>query len=176
MSTESVDKQHQRRQPAPRELSFWVTEQAVYGVILVGGLILVAGSHGDASWATFWLVVVTVAVFWAAHVFAGVVAHPAVLRGSSHALVDAIKEAVHNARGLWVSAFVPLLILALGAFGWINDAIAILLAILSGIAVLIVIGYLAFWRAGYGVLGRLVGGAITGLFGVVLFIVKALVH
>lgn len=177
MSTKSADANHHVTHPhGPRSLSFWVTEQAVYGVILVGGLILVAGSHGDASWWTFWTVVVTVAVFWLAHVFAGIVAHPSVLRGKTGGLKKAIRESVNNAHGLWVASAIPCMILALGALGWIYDGIAILLAMLSGIAVLFAIGYLAFWRAGYGILGRFVGATITGTFGLLLFIVKALVH
>src|SRR5262245_62038436 len=47
----------------------FATEEAVYGVILVAGMIVVAGSHGDSSWTVFTTVVVTVLVFWAAHVY-----------------------------------------------------------------------------------------------------------
>ena len=86
--TESVDETTPARTIDP---AFWVSEQAVYGVILVGGLILVAGEHGDASWDTFWTVIVTVFVFWLAHVFAGVVAHPEFLQGKNGALKTAIR-------------------------------------------------------------------------------------
>ena len=97
MSIEPVDESTHAR---PRSMAFWVTEQSVYGVILVGGLILVAAEYGDASWKSFWAVASTVAVFWAAHLFAGVVAHPRVLRGETGGLSHAIRESVRHAREL----------------------------------------------------------------------------
>ena len=53
----------------------FATEEAVYGVILVAGMIVVSGGHGESSWSVFSTVIVTVLVFWAAHVYAGTVAH-----------------------------------------------------------------------------------------------------
>ena len=173
MSTESVD---ETTPAAGTDPAFWVSEQAVYGVILVGGLILVAGEHGDASWDTFWTVLVTVLVFWLAHVFAGVVAHPEFLRGVNGSLPRAIRSSVHHARGLLVAAVPPCLVLFLGSWGIIDDGVAIELALWSGILVLAWLGFLIFWRAGYGILGRLLGALITGGFGVILIVVKAIVH
>lgn len=173
MSSESVDETTPARSIDP---AFWVSEQAVYGVILVGGLILVAGEHGDASWDTFWTVIVTVFVFWLAHVFAGVVAHPEFLQGKNGALKTAIRTSVGHARGLLVASIVPCAVLFLGSWGIISDTIAFELALWSGILVLTWLGFLIFWRAGYGIFGRIVGALITGGFGVVLIVIKAIVH
>ena len=52
----------------------FVTEQSVYGVILVAGMIVVAGAADATSFTVFVIVVVTVLVFWGAHVYAGTVA------------------------------------------------------------------------------------------------------
>ena len=66
----------------------FATEQSVYGVILVSGMIVVSGD------ARFDLVgglldrVITVIVFWMAHVYAGTVAH----HGLDHGRVLGIRE------------------------------------------------------------------------------------
>ena len=43
--------------------SSFATEEGVYGVILVAGMVVVAGSGGDSSWGVFTTVVATVVVF-----------------------------------------------------------------------------------------------------------------
>lgn len=173
MSNESADQATPVRITEP---AFWISEQTVYGVILVGGLILVASEYGVASWDTFWTVIVTVLVFWAAHVFAGVIAHHKFQLGVNGSLPEALREALGGARGLLLSAILPCFILFLGSAGVIGDPQAIELALWSGILVLAWIGFVIFWRAGYRWIGRIIGAVVTGGFGVVLIIVKALVH
>ncbi len=46
------------------------TEPAIYGVVLVAGLVVVVGESAEASWDVFAKVFLTVLVFWAAHVYA----------------------------------------------------------------------------------------------------------
>lgn len=50
------------------------TEEGIYGLILVAGLVAVAGTSGLSSIRTLVFVLVTVAVFWVAHVYSGTVA------------------------------------------------------------------------------------------------------
>ena len=50
------------------------TEAAVYGTILVSGLVAVSSAHGETSLVVLVTVAVTVLVFWGAHVYAGTVA------------------------------------------------------------------------------------------------------
>lgn len=61
------------------------TEEGVYGVILVAGMIVVSGSHELDAWSVFITVVSTVLVFWAAHVYAGTVAHHRIVDGHDRA-------------------------------------------------------------------------------------------
>lgn len=44
------------------------TEAAVYGTILVSGLVAVSSAHGETSFVVLLTVAVTVLVFWGAHV------------------------------------------------------------------------------------------------------------
>lgn len=159
-----------------RSRANWLTEQGVYGVILVSGLILVSDSDENTSWDTLFTVIITVIVFWAAHLFAAVIAHPRML-GETHAEFWAVlRDAERHARGLLIAAVLPCAILLLGALNWVGDRDAVSLALWSGVALLTVLGFLAFWRRGYGLLGRLVGAVATGAFGIVLIVVKAAIH
>src|SRR6478736_3257657 len=78
----------------------FVTEEAIYGVLLVSGMIIVAGSYGSSSWQVFWTVVITVVVFWAAHVYAGTVSRHGLAIGRVMALRPAFVEAFEHSLGL----------------------------------------------------------------------------
>lgn len=155
---------------------YWLTEQGVYGVILVSGLILVSDSDNHSSWDTFFTVVVTVIVFWAAHLFAAVIAHPRMLGESRAEFWAVARDGERHARGLLIAAVLPCAILLLGASDWIGDRDAVSIALWSGVVILAVLGFVAFQRRGYGLAGRLLGAVATGAFGVVLIVIKALVH
>lgn len=156
--------------------SFWVTEQSVYGIVLVSGLLLLADEKSENSWNSFFLVVATVLIFWAAHVFAAFVAHPRFLSGDHSSLGTILGHALRQERGLLVAALIPCGILLLGSTGLLDDQTAIELALWSGVGILAVLGYVAFSRAGYGWVGRVVGTVITMSFGIMLIIAKALFH
>src|SRR5690242_1351432 len=93
----------------------FVTEEAVYGVILVDGMILVSGGHGATAWSVFWTVIGTVIVFWAAHVYAGTVAHHGLDHDRMISLGEAFRGSLRRSLGLLASALIPSFILLLGA-------------------------------------------------------------
>lgn len=154
----------------------FVTEESVYGVILVSGMIVVSGGHGASSWSVFWTVVATVIVFWAAHLYAGTVAH----HGLDHERVVGLREAFRGAfrrsLGLLASALIPSFILLLGATKAIPDALALWTALWAGVAVLAVLGYIAFQRRGAAWPMRIVGALATAGFGVAMIVLKAVIH
>ena len=90
-----------------------LTEEAIYGLILVSGMIVVSGQSGTASIEVLVTVIVTVAVFYAAHVYAGAVARLAAVGRTGH-LRHALAHAARQSSGLLVAAVVPVVILALG--------------------------------------------------------------
>lgn len=152
----------------------FATEESVYGVLLVAGLIVASGAIHSTSWQLFWTIVVTVAVFWMAHVYAGTVAH-----GLDHdrilGLGESFRAALKRSWGLLASAFVPLSILLLGATEVVPDAVAIWSALWAGIAVLAVLGYVMFLRRGASLPIRLLGGVVTAGFGMLMMLLKAIV-
>ncbi|HEX5858682.1 MAG TPA: hypothetical protein VFY91_11295 [Microbacterium sp.] len=154
----------------------FATEQSVYGVILVSGMIVVAGTHDSTSWEVFWTVVITVVVFWLAHVYAGTVAHHGLDQGRLLGLRESFSEAVAHSWGLLASALIPCLILLLGATEAVPDYLAIWFALWAGVLVLAILGYIAFARRGAAWPIRVLGGLTTAAFGLVLMLMKALIH
>ena len=154
----------------------FVTEESVYGVLLVSGMIVASGGDGESSWRVFWSVAITVVVFWAAHVYAGTVAH----HGLDHDRVVGLKEsfgiAMLRSRGLLLSSAIPLFILLLGATRAIPDPVAIWTALWAGVVVLAVLGFIAFHRRGAPWLVQVVGSLITAGFGIALIVLKAVIH
>ena len=154
----------------------FATEQSVYGVILVSGMIVVSADARSTSWEVFWTVVITVIVFWLAHVYAGTVAHHGLDHGRVLGIRESLREAIAHSWGLLASALIPSFILLLGATEAVPDYAAIWLALWTGVLVLAVLGYIAFARRGASLPVRVLGGLTTAAFGLVLMLLKALVH
>ena len=154
----------------------FVTEESIYGVILVSGMILVTGSHGASSWQVFWQVIGTVLVFWAAHVYAGTVARHGLEHGHVIGIRAAFRESFRRSLGLVASAMIPSFILLLGATKAIDDSVALWIALWVGVLVLAVLGWIAFARRGSSWPIRLAGAVGTAAFGLVMILMKAFIH
>ncbi|KHK97243.1 hypothetical protein LK09_13315 [Microbacterium mangrovi] len=154
----------------------FATEESVYGVILVAGLIVVSGSHGATAISVFWTVLITVVVFWLAHLYAGTVAGHGIAEGEVVGLGDAFFAAFRHSLGLLFSAAIPCLILLFGATDVINDTVTIWLALWTCVAVLAVLGFIAFTRRHAPWYMRIIGAITTAGFGLVMIVAKAFVH
>lgn len=168
------------RTPPPLANEFvrttFVTEESVYGVILVSGMIVVAGGPGSNAFEVFWKVLGTVIVFWAAHVYAGTVARHGLDDERIMGLREAYRASFRRSLGLLASAMIPSLILLLGATRAIPDAYAIWTALWAGVVVLAVLGWIAFARRGSPWPIRLAGSLGTAAFGVAMIVMKAFIH
>ncbi|MFE6965860.1 hypothetical protein ACFVAJ_12135 [Agromyces sp. NPDC057679] len=154
----------------------FVTEESVYGVVLVSGMIVVAGTHGSSSWEVFWIVAITVVVFWAAHVYAGTVSRHGLAIDHVMPLRQAFDAALNHSLGLLASALLPSLILLLGALRVVPDALTIWLALWAGVLVLAVLGFVAYRRRGAPLHKQLLGAVTTAAFGLVMIVLKAFIH
>ena len=148
----------------------------MYGVILVSGMIVVAGTHGATSWSVFWTVTITVVVFWAAHVYAGTVAHHGMDDHRMVGLGEAFRVSLRRSLGLLVSALIPSFILLLGATRAVPDDIAIWTALWAGVVVLAILGFIAFRRRGASLMRQVLGSLATAGFGIAMILLKAFVH
>lgn len=156
------------------------TEPAIYGVVLVAGLVVIVGESAEASWDVFVKVCATVAVFWAAHVYAGTVAHLADEPDSSVPLsrraVVAGRVAVEHSWGMLLAAVIPLSLLLVGHGHVLDAQQAVWAALWLSVVLLGVLGYAkaAIWTTRLRV--RLVSAAITSALGLVLVLLKIAVH
>ena len=153
------------------------SEEGVYGLILVSGIIAATGSAGAPAWKTLLFTVVTVVVFWLAHVYAGVVAAHGSSGpdGSVTGLRVAIRRAVTKARGMLAATVFPALALLLGAFGVLDEIDSIWLALWVGVIALGWLGFTAYQRKGARWPVKLLGAVSTASFGLIIILAKAVV-
>ncbi len=154
----------------------FVSEEAIYALILVAGIIVTAGRHGESSWAVFWTVAGTVVVFFAAHIYAGTLAHLNVGRHDRVELNTAFRASVRRSSGLVIGAAIPAAILLLGATRVIDDQNAMWFALWAEVAALAVLGYLAFAKRRAPVPVRILGAVTTALFGLAMIGLKVIIH
>ncbi len=152
-----------------------MTEESIYGIILVSGMIVVSNSLVGTSANALATVIVTVAVFFCAHVFAGTLARLAAVDGQGD-LRRAFRAAVHHSRGMLFVAIIPLGILALGVTRVVDDDAAIWTALIVDVVLLGILGWLAVARWSRNLWLRLSSALITAAFGVIMTMLKVLVH
>ncbi|WP_292846380.1 hypothetical protein [Microbacterium sp.] len=151
-----------------------MSEEAVYGLILVSGMIVVSNSVVGTSANALLSVVITVIVFFAAHVYAGTLAR---LAADEHSdLRSSVAAAARHSEGLLLVALLPIAVLLLGVTHLIDDEVAIWAALLVDTVVLGALGWIAvakwtprFWP-------RLASALITAAFGLVITALKAVIH
>ncbi|HEY2555814.1 MAG TPA: hypothetical protein VGI08_01810 [Diaminobutyricibacter sp.] len=154
----------------------YITEESVYGTVLVSGMIVVAGSYGATSWEVFLSVFGTVVVFWAAHVYAGTIAGHGAFEGDDSSLGTAFRTALRRSVGFLTSALPPSIVLLLGATQTVDDKVAIWVALWLGVVILAVLGFIVFSLRGDSWPIRILGALGTAVFGVAMIILKALIH
>lgn len=152
------------------------TEEGVYGIILVSGLVAAAAAAGADSLHALLFVGVTLIVFWVAHVYAGTVAEHGTVDGEVVGLRTAMLRAVQRSRGLVFSGAVPALPLLLGAVGVWDDRTAAWVALWVAVAVLGLLGYTAYHRKRAPMHMRIIGALSTASFGVVIIVAKTLIQ
>jgi hypothetical protein len=147
---------------------------AIYGLILATSVIAVSRQYTQNAGVTAVTVVVTATVFWLAHVYAGVLAIG--LRLSHMPRRDEVRRVIDEQWPLVQSGILPTAILLLGPLGVLDDDTAQDVAIAACLLELGATGLLVARAAGaHGILVA-VSGAISLSFGVVVIVLKVLVH
>ena len=152
-----------------------VTPELIYGTIISSAVIAVADEDDD-DFDVFVVTVVSMIVFWAAHVFATAVANHGLRNGRIIGMGQAFRDGVHHSKGLLYASIIPLVFLILGATGVLNEDAAYFIALLVGTVLLGVLGWLAFADRGSRWPARLLGGVGTALFGLVIIAFKTVLH
>lgn len=151
------------------------TEEGVYGLIVVSGLI--AASAGSPAGRTLVFLSITVVVFWIAHVYAGAVtAYGKELPGGgTRSVAGAIRHAAWKSRGLLAATLPPAAALFLGAINVLQDQTSKWVALWVCVGVLAWVGYLAFRKQGAKPVMRVIGAISTASSGLIIILAKALV-
>jgi hypothetical protein len=157
---------------ARRLLSAYTGEHGIYGIVLVTALI--AGEiDADTDDDVIAFVLGTVVIFWIAHIYAAVVAS----RGKSPAppLGRALRDGVRHSSGMALAMLIPIALLASTRIG-VDEWSAYFAALLSGIVMLGVIGYLNARRNGSSWPWRIAGVVTTMLLGIVVIVLSIAAH
>ena len=151
--------------------------EGVYGLILVSGLVATASGTGASSLRVLLFVIVTLSVFWLAHVYSNAVgSHGSVGEdGTPQPLRAVIRHSLRESRGMLLAAVPPAIALLLGAVGILQDRTAGWLAMWVCVAILAVLGYQSYRRRGAALHVRLIGALVTASFGLIIIIAKAIV-
>ncbi|MFD4324660.1 hypothetical protein ACFWQC_08505 [Nocardioides sp. NPDC058538] len=146
---------------------------AVYGLVSIIAVIAGASHFDDSAVRVFAFAVVSSFVIWTVHVYASILAES----GSEVAPWRSVLIAgVRHEIGIVEGVFVPLLILLLGAIGWIDDGRAIAWSMWSGVVLLVLIPLFWLRRTGRSWVGSLVASGACGLLGLGLTWMKVLLH
>lgn len=160
---------------SPRLARVLMSEEAIYGLILVSGMIVVSGSATGSSLNSFITVLVTVIVFFVAHVYAGTLGRLAVTDGRAglrHSLIASLKQS----SGMLLAALAPLLVLFLGTAKVIDDDTAIWTALIVDSVILGILGWIAVARWTHHWWTRAFSALLTAAFGGIIILLKAFIH
>jgi hypothetical protein len=159
----------------PRVGRIITSEEAIYGLILVSGMIVATASAGGTSLDAFVTVVITVIVFFAAHVYAGTLGRLAATNGQS-GVRDSLAATARHSSGMLIASVPALIILLLGATRAIDDSAAMWSALIADAVVLGALGWMAVARWSTHWLPRILSALTTAAFGGVLVLLKAIIH
>jgi len=145
---------------------------AIYGTI-VATSVVAAGAHDTSPGKLALATAMTVLVFWLAHIYAQVLQRG--LHDQRHH-ADVIRTTVVEELAMVQAPGLSILILALGAMSWIDDRLAINLALANGVAQLLLWGIAVARQLGLSWSAALVAGLVDASLGVLIIMLKALLH
>jgi len=149
----------------------FVSPDAVYGVILYSVLIAGISDENSSALQVLVLSLISLLIFWSAHVFAGTVAGH-----GEHRLRSALWHSLTHSSGMLYASILPSLALVAGALHWLSADDAVSLALLLAMIVLGLLGYRSFAQRKSPVIVRVLGGLGTAFFGLLVIILNILVH
>jgi hypothetical protein len=153
----------------------WGTPAGIYGTIVYASV--VAASSGGASGRSDALHVlvfslVSIVVFWLAHVYSTALGFHADDESARARIVDSLRHALFESSGMLEAAVVPSIPLLLAALGVLPAAVGVTVSLWLTVLLLGLLGYLVFLIRGRPVWVCLTGALVTGLFGVVVILLK----
>jgi hypothetical protein len=147
---------------------------AIYGSILVAALISSLDEEHATAGAMVLAVGSTMVVFWLAHVWADAMA--ARIERSAPLSFARLRKMARRQWPMLQSAAIPLALLALAAAGAWSVTAGVDLALAASVAQLAAWGAFIGLRTSSTWLGALLAGSVDAAFGLVIVVLKTLVH
>ncbi len=147
--------------------------EAIYGTIVAMGVIAAAADGDEPARIILADTVATLLVFWLAHVYVDVLANKVHEAGPGRTVVPAV---IARQFSMVAAPALSLLFLLLSVLGLLDEGLAVTLALWSGVAQLVGWGIAVARKPGRSWPAALLGGAINGVFGLVIVGLEALLH
>lgn len=160
----------------PSFLSLFTSAGAVYGLVLVAGMIVISRNLTSTSIEALLVVLATLVVFFIAHVYAGTVGYLADPVHRDAGVREAIRIALRDSAGLLLVGIVPLLALLLGVSGVIARSDAVWLALAVDLLLLAILGWVITATRTPRIVWRLGGALLTAALGGVMILLKVVIH
>jgi hypothetical protein len=147
---------------------------AIYGTILATSIVAAAGGDPSKLNRTFWIVLATSVVFWAAHVYSDLVAARMLL--PRRLRKDEVRRIAVAEWPMLQSSWPILVALSLGTLHIIEKQAASDLAMVVGIGALFTYGLIAGRQEQLGRGRQLLSALVTTSFGLLILGLKIIVH
>jgi hypothetical protein len=158
-----------------QQLRTWITPELISGTVWVSVVVAVADEH-DGILEVFLITLATIVVFWLTEVFALAVAAEARHRDEPPRIGRSILAAMSRSSGFLLAGVPALIVLAIGSLDGSGGTWAYWVALWIGLVVLAVLGWIVFTGPYIRWYWRPVGALATAFLGVLVVVLKVLVH
>ncbi|ERK73601.1 hypothetical protein [Leifsonia aquatica] len=157
----------------------WGTPAAIYGTIVYASVVAASSlehDHPDSALRILAFSLISIVVFWLAHVYSTALGFHGDAAHVRDRLRDSLRHAMAESAGMLEAAVIPSVPLLLATLGVLDAETAVTIALWLAVLMLALLGYLVFLVRGRPVGICLLGAVITGLFGVVVILLKIALH
>ncbi|MBB2969513.1 MULTISPECIES: hypothetical protein [Leifsonia] len=155
------------------------TPAAIYGTIVYASVVAATSiglKESSSAWQVLIFAVVSVVVFWVAHVYStalGSHGHADHLRDR---IRDSIRQALKESSGMLEAAVVPSIPLLLAAFGVMTTDTGISIALWVAVVMLALLGYLVLWLRARPWWACITAALISALLGILVILLKTALY
>ncbi|MFJ3391683.1 hypothetical protein [Leifsonia aquatica] len=157
----------------------WGTPAAIYGTIVYASVVAASSiDNEDPESAVQILVfsIVSIVVFWVAHVYSTALGYHGDAAHLRDRLRDSLRHSMAESAGMLEAAIIPSVPLLLATLGVLAVDTAVVIALWLAVLMLALLGFLVFLVRRRPLWTCLLGAVVTGLFGVVVVVLKISLH
>jgi len=154
----------------------WGSPASIYGTIVYASVVAAASGDDETQESAIRLLVfslVSIVVFWLAHVYSTALGYQGDAARIGDRLSASLGHALRESGGMLQAAIVPSVPLLLAALAVLPPNLGVTLSLWFAVLMLAILGYSVFLMRGRSFAICLVGGLITGAFGVVVILLKS---